>query len=110
MRGKKAGGKPLCRFVYYTWVGVDGRLYVKSEGIEYERATEASFDLGIRRKMRSELERLGAGRDFARGIGNMEVWDVARNIADDLPEAYTYRTTRSLPDHVLAEHGLAESA
>lgn len=107
-RGVK--GAKLCRYEYDSWIGDDGRLYVKGTGVEYERATADSFDLGIRRKMRAELERIGAGRDFARGVGNMEVWDVARNIADDLPEAYTYRTTRPLPQHVLAERDLATSA
>lgn len=110
VKGVRGDGRRIVRYIYDHWIGVDGKLYVKATAVEYERANEDSFALGIRRRMRTECERLGVGRAFANGIGAIEQWDVARNWADLLPEAYTYRTTKVLPQHVLAEHGLAESA
>lgn len=90
-------GQKLCRYEYDYWIGMDNRLYVKVTGIQWERATEESFFLAGKRRMRHELERMGLPRKFADGIGRTEEWDRAYNIADRLLEAVTYRTLEPLP-------------
>lgn len=99
-RGIRADGKAICRYEYDHWI-VGRTLYVKATAIEYERATEESFFLAGRRKIRSILEQLGAPRELAVGGPTVVEWDRSKNWADLLTESVTFRLVAPLPIEVL---------
>lgn len=86
----------ICRYTTDTWI-VEDRLFVKVTALQWERATDDSFNLAARRKMRQVLEARGAPRALALGIGAVVEWDRSRNWADQLTDTITYQLAARLP-------------
>lgn len=89
-------GRLICRYLYTEWIEDDGRLSVKVEGIQWERATLESYRLAARRRAQRWLLANGFEPNWA--LDRMEVWDVANDWADGLVRAVTYRSRDPLPD------------
>lgn len=95
-RGITASGK-VCHYEYETWVDTAGRLCVRAEVIEFERATPEAWFLAAKRRLRAELQRRGFDPAWANGHGAVEEFDREKDWATDLPIALTYRTVKALP-------------
>ena len=91
-------GKLICRYEYTEWVDAAGHLYIKAEGIEWERATDITYLLAARRRAERWLIRRGLDHRWAHG--NLEVWDTAYDWADGLPRAVTFKSKVPLPVEV----------